>query len=57
MKKQGEKTEQTKQSLLDAFCMVYSKKPIEKITIQEITKKQVLTVVRFINTSLTLMNY
>jgi AcrR family transcriptional regulator len=39
MKKQDEKTNKTKQALLDAFCILYSKKPIEKITVQDITRK------------------
>src|SRR5215469_3722405 len=39
MKKQIYKTEQTKQAILEAFCKIHSKKPIERITVQEITKK------------------
>jgi len=39
MNKQPEKTEQTKQAFSVAFCQLYSKKPIEKITVQEITRK------------------
>jgi AcrR family transcriptional regulator len=39
MRGQPDKTKQTKQDFLDAFCKLYSKKPIEKITVQEITKK------------------
>jgi AcrR family transcriptional regulator len=38
-KKQPEKTEQTKLSLLSSFCRLYSKKPIEKISVLEITRK------------------
>lgn len=37
MKKQPEITEQTKQNLVNAFCGLYSQKPIEKITINQIT--------------------
>lgn len=37
MKKQPEKTEQTRQNLIQAFCQLYACKPIEKIRIQEIT--------------------
>ena len=36
MKKQPEITEKTKQAFIDVFCRLYSQKPIEKITIQEI---------------------
>jgi AcrR family transcriptional regulator len=38
-KKQLEKTEQTKLTLLCSFCRLYSKKPIEKISVMEITRK------------------
>ena len=38
MKKQPEVTEKTRQTFIDVFCRLYSQKPIEKITIQEITK-------------------
>jgi len=38
-KKQPEKIEQTKQSLLDAFCKLYNKKPFEKISVLEIARK------------------
>jgi AcrR family transcriptional regulator len=38
-KKQPEKTELTKLSLLGSFCRLYSKKPIEKISVLEITRK------------------
>ena len=38
-KRQPEKTELTKQSLLNSFCRLYSKKPIEKISVLEITRK------------------
>lgn len=37
MKKQPQITEQTKSTLRDAFWQLYSDKPIEKITIKEIT--------------------
>ena len=39
MKKQPEVTEKTKQIFIDVFCDLYSQKPIEKISIQEIAKK------------------
>ena len=37
MEKQSHKTEQTRQAFLDAFCSLYSKKPIQNITVQEIS--------------------
>lgn len=39
MKKQPEITEKTRQTFIDAFCELYSQKPIEKISIQEIANK------------------
>ena len=39
MKKQPEKTEKTRQTFIQVFCELYSQKPIEKITIQEIANK------------------
>ena len=39
MKKQPEVTEKTRQVFVDVFCDLYCKKPIEKISIQEITNK------------------
>lgn len=39
MKKQPEITQITKKNLVDAFCELYIEKPIEKISIQEITNK------------------
>ncbi|PWW06183.1 TetR family transcriptional regulator [Paenibacillus cellulosilyticus] len=39
MKKQPEITEKTKQIFIDVFCELYSQKPIEKISIQEIANK------------------
>ena len=39
MKKQPEITAKTKKAFMDAFCDLYCQKPIEKITIQEITNK------------------
>jgi len=39
MKKQPEITEKTKQAFADAFCEIYSRKPIEKISVQEIANK------------------
>lgn len=39
MKKQPETTEKTRQSFIDIFCELYTQKPIEKISIQEISNK------------------
>ncbi|MBY9078726.1 TetR/AcrR family transcriptional regulator [Paenibacillus sp. CGMCC 1.18879] len=39
MKKQPEITERTRQIFIDVFCELYSQKPIEKISIQEIANK------------------
>lgn len=39
MKKQPEVTNTTRQIFIDVFCELYEQKPIEKITIQELTKK------------------
>ncbi|GFP75458.1 TetR/AcrR family transcriptional regulator [Clostridium fungisolvens] len=39
MKKQPEITEKTKQAFIDIFCELYSQKPIEKISIKDITSK------------------
>lgn len=39
MHKQIEVTDQTRQAFIDAFCLIHSKKPLEKITVQEITRK------------------
>ena len=39
MKKQPEITEKTRQTFVGVFCDLYSQKPIEQITIQEIAKK------------------
>lgn len=39
MKKQPEITERTRQAFIDAFCELYSQKPVEKISIQEIANK------------------
>jgi len=39
MKKQPEITEKTRQSFIRVFCELYSQKPIEKITVQEIANK------------------
>jgi AcrR family transcriptional regulator len=39
MKKQSEKTEYTKKIFAEAFCKLYCRKPFEKITVQEITRK------------------
>ena len=37
MNKQPEITEKTRQSFIDIFCELYTKKPIEKISVQEIS--------------------
>ena len=39
MKKQPEITEKTRQAFMDVFCELYSQKPIEKISIQEIANQ------------------
>lgn len=39
MKKQPEITNKTRQVFIDVFCELYSQKPIEKISIQEIANK------------------
>ena len=39
MKKKPEITNKTRQIFVDVFCEIYAEKPVEKITIQEITKK------------------
>lgn len=39
MKKQPEITEKTRQAFVDVFCELYSQKPIEKISVQEITNR------------------
>lgn len=39
MKKQPEITASTKKNFVDAFCSLYARYPIEKITVQEITRK------------------
>ena len=39
MKKQPEITQKTRQLFVDVFCELYSQKPIEKISIQEIANK------------------
>ena len=39
MKKQPETTEKTRQAFINAFCELYSQRPIEKISIQEIANK------------------
>ena len=39
MKKQPEITDKTRQVFVDVFCDLYCKKPIEKISVQEITNK------------------
>jgi AcrR family transcriptional regulator len=39
MKKQPEITDKTRQMFIDVFCELYSQKPIEKISVQEIANK------------------
>lgn len=39
MGKQQERSDKTRQALIDAFCILYSCKPLEKITVQEIARK------------------
>lgn len=39
MKKQPEITDKTRQTFINVFCDLYSQKPIEKISIQEIANK------------------
>lgn len=39
MQKKPETTDKTRQAFIDAFCLLHSKKPLEKITVQEITRK------------------
>lgn len=39
MSKQPEKTERTRKAFIDAFCILYSQKPIEQISVQEIANK------------------
>lgn len=39
MKKQPEMTDKTRQTFINVFCDLYSQKPIEKISIQEIANK------------------
>lgn len=39
MKKQPEITEKTRQMFIDVFCELYSQKPIEKISVKDITSK------------------
>ncbi|MFX3650064.1 MAG: TetR/AcrR family transcriptional regulator [Paenibacillus sp.] len=39
MKKQPEITEKTRQKFVEVFCELYSQKPIEKISIQEMANK------------------
>lgn len=39
MKKQPEITDKTRQMFIDAFCILYSQKPLDKISVQEIARK------------------
>lgn len=39
MRKQPEVTEATRKAIVDAFCLIAKDKPVEKITIQEITRR------------------
>jgi len=52
MNKHTAMSDATRKSLVDAFCTIYKDKPIEKITIQEITEKAGYTEAHFINTPL-----
>ena len=38
MRKQAEITDKTRQTFIDAFCKLYSRKPLDKISVQEITR-------------------
>ncbi len=39
MRKQPEVTEKTRKAFVDVFCELYKQKPIDKITVQEITRR------------------
>lgn len=39
MNKQPQITDKTRQTFIDAFCLLYSQKPLKKITVLEITRK------------------
>jgi AcrR family transcriptional regulator len=39
MKKQKDITDKTRQAFIDTFCQLYSQKPLDKISVQEITRK------------------
>lgn len=39
MKRQLEITDRTRQTFIDAFCELYRQKPLDKISVQEITRK------------------
>lgn len=39
MKKQSETTDKTKQAFIDAFCILHSQMPLNKISVQDITRK------------------
>lgn len=39
MRKKPEVTEATRKTLIDAFCLIAKDKPIEKITVREVTEK------------------
>lgn len=39
MRKQPEITEKTRRAFMEAFCLIYIKKPIDKISVQEVARK------------------
>lgn len=39
MKKQPEITDETRKNFVEAFCTLYQKIPVEKITVKEIAEK------------------
>lgn len=49
MKKQPEITEATRKDFIDAFCEFYKERPIEKITVKEISEKAGYSRVTFYN--------
>ncbi|MBQ8625170.1 MAG: TetR/AcrR family transcriptional regulator [Agathobacter sp.] len=49
MKKQPEITDATRQAFIDVFCEYYLERPIEKITVKEISEKAGYSRVTFYN--------
>ncbi|MBQ8562386.1 MAG: TetR/AcrR family transcriptional regulator [Firmicutes bacterium] len=49
MKKQPEVTEATRKRIVEVFCQVYLEKPLEKITVKELSEKAGLSRVTFYN--------